>query len=112
MKLNIEYSESDEDEDGTVNSTARIRSNRRHHSKVSCMKQMYYCLIANQSFRQKRKRQALAKGNIINSVSTIDFVSRILFPVTFTVINIIYWWGFIAQNNDFTWKQLDHYKFY
>lgn len=111
MKLNIEQSDNEED-DGPVHSTAKIRTNRRHQQKPSCMKQMFYCLAANQSFRLKRKRQALAKGNIINSVSKIDSASRVLFPVTFSIINVIYWWGFIAQNNDFTWKQLDHSKFY
>ena len=109
MKLNIDSSDDDEDEEV---GTGKIRSNRRHQAKLSCIKQMFYCLAANQSFRQIRKKKALAKGNIINSVSKIDSVSRILFPVTFSIINVIYWWGFIAQNDDFTWKHLDNYKFY
>lgn len=114
MKLNIDPSDNEDEDDGPVSSTTKIRTNRRFHQSTNptCMRQMFYCLAANQSFRLKRKRQALAKGNIINSVSKIDSASRVLFPVTFSIINVIYWWGFIAQNNDFTWKQLDHYKFY
>ena len=121
LKLNIDPSEheegdgeeEEEEEETMAKKRSKMRVNRRHEpDDPSCVKQMFYCLVANQSFRQKRKRQALAKGNIINSVSKIDSISRVLFPVTFSVINVIYWWGFIAQNNDFTWKHLDHYKFY
>ncbi|XP_032787616.1 gamma-aminobutyric acid receptor alpha-like [Daphnia magna] len=112
IKLSIEISDEDDEDGGATNRTTKMRTNRRHHDNSSCMKQLYYCLIANQSFRAKRKRRALAKGNIINSVSKIDSISRILFPVTFSIINVIYWWGYIAQNNDFTWKQLDNSKFY
>ena len=110
MKLNIDTSEDEDDQVGS--NSGKVRSNRRHYARPSCLKQMFYCLAANQSFRQIRKKKALAKGNIINSVSKIDSVSRILFPVTFSLINVFYWWGFIAQNNDFNWKHLDSYKFY
>ncbi|XP_046438614.1 gamma-aminobutyric acid receptor alpha-like isoform X1 [Daphnia pulex] len=113
MKLNIEISDDEDEDDGVAtNSAVKIRTNRRHTDRSSRLQQLYYCLVANQSFRAKRKRRALAKGNIINSVSKIDSVSRILFPVTFSIINVIYWWGFIAQNNDFTWNKMDNSKFY
>lgn len=114
MRLNIDAAENNEYSDLPV---ATIRINRRHmlaaSDKPSCFKQIFYCLLGNQSFRQKRKRQALAKGNLsINSVSKIDRGSRILFPLTFLLINCFYWWGFVTKDDLFTWNHLDRYKFY
>ena len=34
----------------------------------------------------------------LNSVSKIDRVSRVVFPTTYIVINIIYWSGYQQQN--------------
>lgn len=96
---------------------ATIRINRRLNmlasNEPSCLRQMLYCLTGNQGFRQRRKRQALAKGTLsINSVSNIDRCSRILFPLTFLVINCFYWWGYVTKDDLFTWNHLDRYKFY
>lgn len=109
MKLNIDSDVEDED---YATAKKLVKANRRHFNDNSCVKQMFHCLVANHSYRQKRKQQALAKGSIMNSVSKIDSISRVLFPVTFVIINSFYWWGYVAKNNDFTWKNLDKYKFY
>lgn len=109
MKLNIDFDIDDED---YVTPKMVARTNRRHFGEDSCLKQMFHCVVANNSYRQQRKQQALAKGSIMNSVSKIDSISRVLFPITFVIINSFYWWGYVTKNNDFTWKNLDKYKFY
>ncbi len=92
---------------------AIIHLGRRHHySEPTCGKQMLYCLLSNQNFRQKRKRLALAKGNIINSVSKIDNLSRVIFPVSFFLIIFCYCWHYFTADDIFTWKALDQFKFY
>jgi len=114
MRLNIDANvETAENDDAPVGT---IRINRRHmlvSDEPSCLRQMLYCLTGNQGFRQRRKRQALAKGTLsINSVSNIDRSSRILFPFTFLLINCFYWWGYVTKDDLFTWNHLDRYKFY
>ena len=52
MKLNIETSDDDDEDDAVAsNSAVKIRTNRRHTDNSSRLKQLYYCLVANQSFR-------------------------------------------------------------
>ena len=64
LKLTVEMSETE-----TVASFVSVGINHRHQNrKESCWKQMYYCLVSNQSFRQKRNKQALAKGIIALSL--------------------------------------------
>lgn len=45
------------------------------------------CLLGSRKFKSHMRRGA--KGP--NSMSKIDKVSRVLFPVTFVIIMIIYW---------------------
>ena len=136
---------------GATSPGSRCSNRRQHvqHTEESCMKQMLYCLLSNQAFREKRKRLAMAKGNwihwihrrhfpvahplpirfqrcrqqlltstlliagnTINSVSKIDRLSRVLFPVTFFLLNAFYWWGYVTKDDHFTWAHLDKFKFY
>ena len=91
---------------------SKLRINSNHYRNESCLKQMFYCLVADLSFRQKRTRQALLKGNVINSVSKIDRVSRILFPLTFLIINAFYWWGYVTQDDVYNWSAVEKLKYY
>lgn len=58
--------------------------------KMSVCRQFLKCVVADDDFRRERQRAATLEGSS-NSVSKIDKISRILFPVSFMILNIIYW---------------------
>ena len=41
--------------------------------------------------RKEREKAAMLTGRSFNSTSKIDSFARILFPLTFTLFNVIYW---------------------
>lgn len=67
---------------------------------ITCLQHIYFCFTANKSFTRKRRMAAMEKGNTINSVSKIDRASRILFPLSFFVINLFYWWAYVAHDDE------------
>lgn len=58
--------------------------------KASCFRQFLRCVAADEKFKRQRQQSA-SGGKLTNSVSKIDQVSRILFPVSFFILNIFYW---------------------
>ena len=52
-------------------------------------KKLFKCLQGSASYRKMLELTSSPTG--VNSVSRIDVVSRILFPITFIVINATYW---------------------
>lgn len=58
--------------------------------KMSCFRQFLRCVVADLEFRRDRMRSA-REDSSTNSVSKIDRISRVLFPVSFTMLNIFYW---------------------
>ena len=45
----------------------------------------------DQLARKEREKAAMLTGRSFNSTSKIDSFARILFPLTFTLFNVIYW---------------------
>lgn len=39
----------------------------------------------------------------VNSVSLIDRTARIGFPMSFTILNILYWLVYVTFQDDFPW---------
>ncbi|CAN8006660.1 unnamed protein product, partial [Ixodes hexagonus] len=68
----------------------RARRRRRHYH---CCAQFLYCMVGNERFRNEMRLRA-DRGAIVNSVSQIDRVSRVLFPFCFILINLFYWFSF------------------
>ncbi|XP_017769896.1 PREDICTED: gamma-aminobutyric acid receptor alpha-like isoform X2 [Nicrophorus vespilloides] len=73
-------------------------------------RQFWYCLIGDDKFRKRRQREAaaIAAGNDhgarhVNSVSYIDRAARVLFPTSFTLLNVIYWVVYYTYQEDFKW---------
>ncbi|ESP02212.1 hypothetical protein LOTGIDRAFT_157371 [Lottia gigantea] len=61
---------------------------------VQCLGKFLKCLMNTRNNKFKRHvRNALG----LNSVSKIDKVSRILFPVAFTTLNIVYWVSYLTH---------------
>ena len=59
--------------------------------RESCWGMFLNCLKGNSKYRYMK---AMTKTAAV-SVSKIDSISRIMFPFSFTCLNILYWAGFI-----------------
>ena len=44
-----------------------------------------------QDYRTRRASEARGRGVIVNSSSRIDRTARLMFPLSFTAFNILYW---------------------
>ncbi|XP_011210785.3 gamma-aminobutyric acid receptor subunit alpha-6 [Bactrocera dorsalis] len=73
---------------------------------ISKGKQMWLCLIGDDKFRRQRERAAaVTKGSrYVNSVSLIDRVSRVAFPMSFVFLNLLYWLLYGMDKKEFTWS--------
>ncbi|RWS14117.1 putative GABA-gated ion channel-like protein, partial [Dinothrombium tinctorium] len=69
------------------------------HSTMNCCYQFYNCFIGSEEYRNRmRSRRSRGRG-FVNSVSTIDKVSRILFPLSFALLNLFYWMMYYNERN-------------
>ncbi|XP_017050685.1 gamma-aminobutyric acid receptor alpha-like [Drosophila ficusphila] len=80
---------------------------------VSRLHQMWLCLKSDNSFRKQRERNAAAQKNeqgganvYVNSVSLIDRVARIAFPMSFAFLNLLYWWAYGMHKKEFSWSNM------
>ena len=74
------------------------------YALTDCCLQFWYCFTSNENYRQEMKRRRTAGRDsngapTVNSVSRIDKASRILFPLIFTVLNLLYWFFYINERN-------------
>ncbi|KAK9870325.1 hypothetical protein WA026_006411 [Henosepilachna vigintioctopunctata] len=77
--------------------------------KIPTWKQLIYCLKGDDNFRRRRQREVTVKDAIsgtqhVNSVSLIDRTARILFPLSFTFLNICYWMIYFMYHDAFEWE--------
>ncbi|KNC20828.1 hypothetical protein FF38_11236, partial [Lucilia cuprina] len=75
---------------------------------ISKAKQVWLCFIGDVKFRKEREREAAAnkKGpRYVNSVSLIDRISRIAFPMSFALFNLLYWLAYGMFKKDFSWPK-------
>lgn len=77
----------------------------------ACFLQFWYCFTANEQYKKEmiKRRGKSQTLCAVNSVSMIDKVSRILFPLVFFILNMAYWSFYINERNaDFIqWNQND-----
>lgn len=68
-------------------------------------KQIWMCVLGDEKFRRQRQREASEKctgrARYINSVSLIDRTARVGFPMSFGILNILYWLVYVAFQEDF-----------
>lgn len=57
--------------------------------RETCCYMFWKCLIGSAAYRERRKRDRCYSS--VNSVSQIDRVSRVVFPVSFLLFNVLYW---------------------
>lgn len=80
---------------------------------VSRMHQMWLCLKGDQKFRKQRERDATAEKSsqgrgmsYVNSISLIDRVARVAFPMTFALFNLLYWLAYGMYKKEFSWSMI------
>lgn len=69
----------------------QLMSTGEKYVEVSCGRKLLNCLQGSHKYRNSIRRRAKRSGVGANSVSRLDIASRILFPLSFTMFNIIYW---------------------
>ncbi|CAO1385358.1 unnamed protein product [Diamesa hyperborea] len=68
-------------------------------------KQMWLCFLGDENFRKERAREASSgPTKHVNSVSMIDRTARVIFPMSFFTLNLLYWL-FLYYHNYFHWIQ-------
>uniref|UniRef100_A0A182XYF7 Uncharacterized protein n=1 Tax=Anopheles stephensi TaxID=30069 RepID=A0A182XYF7_ANOST len=85
------------------------RTTQTEPPKEPTWKQVWLCFLGDDQFRRRRQREASARGGgnrHVNSVSLIDQAARVLFPMSFTFFNILYWLVYYTYQADFTWTPL------
>jgi hypothetical protein len=53
----------------------------------------WFCLSGNDAYKRAIRKRASGFG--INSRSELDVIARIIFPVSFALFNILYWYYFL-----------------
>ena len=66
---------------------------------------LYAKCIYFQTYRKQRQAEASRVGSE-NSPSRIDSVARILFPLSFGLFNVTYWYSYFQGQKPFSWD--DH----
>ncbi|XP_016942068.2 gamma-aminobutyric acid receptor subunit alpha-2 isoform X2 [Drosophila suzukii] len=89
------------------------RTTQTEPPAVSRLHQMWMCLKSDNSFRKQRERNAAAQKSeqggancYVNSVSLIDRVARIAFPMSFAFLNVLYWWAYGMYKKEFSWSNM------
>ncbi|XP_071787170.1 gamma-aminobutyric acid receptor subunit alpha-2-like [Asterias amurensis] len=63
-------------------------------TKQTCLMDLLSCLCGNAEYRDARLRQSRTSGKPFNSVSRIDVVSRVIFPLSFLIANGLFWFAY------------------
>ncbi|XP_075157061.1 gamma-aminobutyric acid receptor subunit alpha-2 [Haematobia irritans] len=74
---------------------------------ISKAKQMWLCFIGDVKFRKQREREAAVQKGMryVNSVSLIDRIARVAFPMSFALFNLLYWVAYGMFKKDFAWPK-------
>ncbi|XP_023215415.1 gamma-aminobutyric acid receptor alpha-like [Centruroides sculpturatus] len=62
----------------------------------NCCYQFWNCILGSETYRAEMLSRVQGK-DAINSVSKIDQISRILFPLSFVLLNIFYWLFYTSE---------------
>ncbi|XP_022235360.1 gamma-aminobutyric acid receptor alpha-like, partial [Limulus polyphemus] len=71
--------------------------------KRLCCYQFSKCVVGSEQYREEMRSNVKGK-DAANSVSKIDELSRILFPVSFAMLNLFYWCSYGVHENVESWK--------
>ncbi|XP_055333464.1 gamma-aminobutyric acid receptor subunit alpha-2-like isoform X2 [Paramacrobiotus metropolitanus] len=78
----------------TVITTSEEQLDRPFGNETFCQK-LFYCITGNENYRSELIRRGKYRTSSINSVSLLDRASRIGFPLTFGLVNLVYWISFL-----------------
>lgn len=89
--------------------SSRMSTAERHTQtetpRIARWQQIWLCVLGDEKFRRQRQREASEKctgrARYINSVSLIDRTARVGFPMSFGVLNVLYWLVYVTFQEDF-----------
>ncbi|GAB0097059.1 Gamma-aminobutyric acid receptor alpha-like [Sergentomyia squamirostris] len=81
------------------------RTTQTEQPKASLYKQLWLCILGDDKFRRMRQREATRTDTTrhVNSVSLIDRMARVLFPLSFLIFNLMYWLAYGPYQDGFPW---------
>lgn len=64
------------------------------------------CLLGSEDYKRLLRSRATGGSSHVNSVSTIDKFSRVMFPFSFILLNLLYWIFYFTERNSgfLTWE--------
>ena len=66
--------------------------------KEHCCTKFYNCIKGSAEYRDMKMKSRRRDG--VNSVSRIDTVSRVVFPIVFIAFNIFYWVVYLNKKDE------------
>lgn len=85
------------------------RTTQTEPPKAKKWKQIWLCFLGDDKFRKQRQREATEKSGTaryVNSVSLIDRSARIGFPMSFGILNLLYWLVYVVFQDNFPWVEV------
>ena len=64
-------------------------------SSGNCVTQLWHCVTGSVTYQLRRR----SKQTGINSVSKIDRVAKVLFPVSFVTFHVVYWMAYLDTSS-------------
>lgn len=90
--------EIDTDDDDSVNMTRKQymdNQGKKRKTVKSHLQAFWKCMKSDPLYKRQMAKRAHFKG--INSVSQCDKISRIFFPASFFLLNLLYWFSYYYQ---------------
>lgn len=84
------------------------RQTQTDSPRVPKWRQIWLCFLGDVKFKQDREREVKKTGRnrYVNSVSLIDRTARVVFPASFTILQILYWLAFYTYQKDFVFTPM------
>lgn len=79
------------------------RQTQTEPPKAPRWKEVWFCVLGDDKYRRQRQREAERNepNRHSNSVSLIDRAARVGFPMSFFILNLLYWLVYVTYQEDF-----------
>lgn len=90
---------------GPCSGLSTMERQTQTENRIPKWRQIWLCFLGDEKFKRDRERDvkmsAGGRNRYVNSVSLIDRTARVVFPASFTILNILYWLAFYTYQKDF-----------
>lgn len=90
---------------GPCSGLSTMERQTQTENRIPKWRQIWFCFLGDEKFKRDRERDVKmsqgGRNRYVNSVSLIDRTARVVFPASFTILNILYWLVFYTYQKDF-----------